>query len=88
MLTIAGAAGVGAHYGSTRPRKIVLGFAAFFGSVFFLMMLSDGVGAAVDAIADVPEYVSTEIPVALAGLVWLVAGYKLWNASDRRIQTR
>lgn len=82
VLTIGGAAGVGARYGRSRVTKSLLGFGAFFASVFFLMMLSDGVKAAIHAVADVPEYVATEIPVALAGLVWLLAGYRLWKTGE------
>lgn len=88
LLTIFGAAGVGARYGASRMGKVGIGFAAFFGSVFFLMMLSDGVKAAIHAVVEVPEHVATELPVALAGIVWLVLGYKLWTATGRPTATR
>lgn len=83
LLAIVAAAGVGARYGSTRGKKILIGFAAFFGFILFLTMLSDGVGAAIDALADVPEYVSDEAPIALAGIAWLVVGYKLRTGPTR-----
>lgn len=83
LVAIVAAAGVGARYGSTRGKKISIGFAAFFGFIFFLTMLSDGIGAAIDALADVPEYVSDEAPIALAGIAWLVVGYKLRTGSVR-----
>jgi hypothetical protein len=83
VLAIGGAAGIGARYGSSRPRRIALGFAAFFGFLFFLTMLSDGVGALVEAVSDGPQYVADEMPIALAGIVWLIAGYKLRSSSDR-----
>lgn len=83
LVAIIAAAGVGDRYGSTRGKKISIGFAAFFGFIFFLTMLSDGVGAAIDALADVPEYVSDEAPIALAGIAWLVVGYKLRTAPAR-----
>ena len=86
VLTIAAAAGVGARYGSRALTKTLLGFGAFFAGVFFLMMLSDGVKAAIQAVADVPEYVATEIPVALMGLVWLVVGYRLWRAGSTSVR--
>ena len=83
LLAIVAAAGVGARYGSSRAKKVALGFAAFVGFIFFLMMLSDGVGAAISAVADVPEYVSDETPIALAGLAWVLVGYKLRASSIR-----
>jgi len=83
LLATVAAAGVGARYGSSRAKKIAFGFAAFLGFIFFLMILSDGVGAAVDAIADVPEYVADETPIALAGLAWFLVGYKLRTSSTR-----
>lgn len=83
LLGMLGAAGVGALYGSSRLKKVGLGFLTFFVFVFFLMMLSDGMKAAINAVADVPEYVATEIPVAVAGLFWLVIGYKLWATTER-----
>ena len=83
LMGILAAAGVGAAYGSTRPKKIGLGVLTFFGFVFFLMMLSDGVGAAIDAIVDAPAYVADEFPIALAGAAWLVIGYKLLNKAER-----
>lgn len=82
LLGIAGAVGVGARYGSTRLKKFGVGLAAFFGVMFFLTVLSDGVKALINSVADVPEYVATEIPVALLGAVWLVAGYKLWTSNE------
>ena len=45
VLGIAGAAGVGARYGSTRVKKIAIGFGTFFLFIFFLMMLSDAVAS-------------------------------------------
>lgn len=83
LMSIVAAAGVGAAYGSTRPKRIGLGVLTFFGFVFFLMMLSDGVGAAIDAIVDAPAYVADEFPIALAGAAWLVIGYKLLNEAER-----
>lgn len=84
LVAIPAAAGVGAHYGSSRLKKFGLGFLTFFLFVFFLMMLSDGMKAAIHAVVDVPEYVATELPVALAGIVWLVVGYKIWSSTGRR----
>ena len=81
VLAILGAAGVGAHYGSTRPRKVALGIGAFFLFAFFLTMLSDGVGSVIETVVDDPAYVADEIPIALAGLGWLAVGYKLLNKS-------
>lgn len=87
VVGILGAAGVGAAYGSTRARKVGLGVLTFFGFIFFLMMLSDGVGAAIDAVLDAPAYVADEFPIALAGAAWLVIGYKLLNKAGRPTQT-
>lgn len=83
LMGILAAAGVGAAYGSTRPKKSGLGVLTFFGFVFFLTMLSDGVGAALDAIVDAPAYVADEFPIAVAGTAWLVIGYKLLNKAER-----
>jgi hypothetical protein len=83
---ILGAAGVGAAYGSSRLKKIGLGVGTFFLFMFFIMMLSDAVGAAVDAVVDAPAYVADEFPIALAGLAWLVTGYKLLNKTGRSTQ--
>jgi hypothetical protein len=85
-LGILGAAGVGAGYGTTRPRKIALGVLTFFGFAFFLTMLSDSIGSLVESVVDGPAYVADEFPIALAGLGWLFAGYKLLNRSDRPAQ--
>ena len=82
LLGIVGAAGIGAYYGSTRLKRVALGVLTFFGFIFFLMMLSDAVGALVEAVVDRPEYVAEEAPIALAGLAWLVAGYRLLKNSD------
>lgn len=87
VLGIAGAAGVGALYGSTRAKKIAIGFAVFFGFIFFLMMLSDVVGALIEAVVDDPEYVAEEVPVALAGLAWLVVGYKLRGSTRSSLRS-
>lgn len=86
-LGIPAAIGVGASYGSTIPRKVALGFLAFFGFVFFIMMLSDAVGGAIEAVVDAPAYVGDEVPVALAGIAWLAVGYRLLNRSDRSVST-
>jgi hypothetical protein len=82
VLGMVGAAGIGSYYGGTRLTKIALGIGTFLGFVFFMMMLSDGVGAAIDAVVDAPAYVADEAPIALAGLAWLFAGYKLLKNSD------
>ena len=87
VLTIAAAAGVGGRFGRRPLTKALLGFGAFFVTLFFLTMLSDGVKAGIHAVADVPEYVATEIPVALVGLVWLVVGYRLWRASSTSLRS-
>lgn len=86
-LAIPAAIGVGASYGSTKPRKVGWGFLAFFGFVFFIMMLSDAVGAAIGAVYDAPAYVGDEVPIALAGLAWLAVGYRLLNKGDRSVGT-
>lgn len=83
LIGMVAAAGVGARYGATRGKKILIAFAAYFAFIFFLMVLSDAVGAAIDALADVPQYVSDEAPIALAGIAWLVVGYKLRSSSAR-----
>lgn len=82
-LGILGAAGVGAGFGRTRSRKIAIGVVTFVGFAFFLTMLSDPVGAFLDAVVDAPAYVGDELPIALAGLGWLFVGYKLLNRSER-----
>lgn len=77
------AAGVGARYGSSKAKKVAIGVATFVGFVFFLMMLSDAIGGLIDGVADVPAYVPDEAPIALAGIAWLIVGYKLRASTDR-----
>jgi hypothetical protein len=84
VLAIPAAAGVGARFGASRWSKTGLGVGTFVGFLFFLMMLSDGVKAAIHAVVDVPEYVATELPVAMVGVVWLAIGYRLWVSAARR----
>ena len=76
-------AGIAAYAASGLAGRIGVYLACAFGTVFYISFLSDGVEALVDAVATVPAYVGEELPIALAGIVWLVIGYRVWSGSTR-----
>jgi hypothetical protein len=82
-LPLFAASGVAAHLARRTVSRIGAYLGIVLAHVMFVLMLSDGVKGLINAIADVPEYVATEIPVAVAGLAWIVVGYRLWTAATR-----
>lgn len=77
VLGVVGASGVGAYYGRSVTTRIGFGVLAFVLFMLFLLTLSDGVGAVVDALFAGQAYVADEVPVALVGMAWLAVGYRL-----------
>lgn len=69
------AAGLAAYLGRDggRLKKVAIYLAIMFGYAMFIMMLSDALGALVEAVTD-QKHLIDEIPIAVAGLVWLLAG--------------
>jgi hypothetical protein len=61
------------------PARIGLAVAIVVAHLFFIMGLSDGVGALVENFTDT-KYLVDEVPIAVAGLAWVLIG----TASLRR----
>lgn len=84
LMPLFAAAGVVAYVGRNRGRATRVGIyiLVVLGHIFFITTLSEGVEAAFLAATSAPEYVATEIPIVLAGAVWLLVGYGIWSRTE------
>jgi hypothetical protein len=84
LLALLASAGVAAYVGRNRGRATRIGVYVLvvLGYVLFITTFSEGVEAAFIAVAGAPEYVAIEIPIALAGAVWLWFGYRIWTKTE------
>ena len=84
LLPLLAAAGVAAYVGRNRGLAARVGIyvAIVLGYIMFITTLSEGVEAAFRTVTGAPEYVAIEIPVALAGAIWLFAGYRIWTRTE------
>ncbi len=78
-LPLAAAAGIASGRGSL-PKRAGIYLGVMLAHLFFIMGLSDGVGALVELFTD-EAYLTDEIPVAVLGLVWLIVGLRM-RSSD------
>ncbi len=83
VLPLVAAAGVAAALkpGAGKPAKIGLGVLVAVAHLFYLMILSDGVGALVQSFT-ATKYLVDEVPIAVAGLAWVLIG--LWLSRRNR----
>jgi hypothetical protein len=75
LLPLAAAPGLAAAIlpGASRLARIGLTIAIGVAHLFFIMALSDGIGALVENVTDT-KYLVDEVPVAVAGLAWVLIG--------------
>lgn len=67
---------------ASRLARIGLAITIVIAHLFVIMALSDGLGALVENFTDT-EYLVDEVPVAVAGLAWVLIGTTLLNRSRR-----
>lgn len=62
-------------------KRVAVYVGVIFAHLFFITMLSDGVGALVEVFTD-EAYLADEIPVAVLGAVWLAVGLRMRSARE------
>jgi hypothetical protein len=67
---------------ASKLARIGLAIAIGVAHLFFIMALSDGLGALVENFTDT-KYLVDEVPVAVAGLAWVLIGTTLLKRSRR-----
>jgi hypothetical protein len=84
LLPLAAAPGLAAAIlpEASRPARIGLAIAIAVAHLFFIMALSDGLGALVENFTDT-KYLVDEVPVAVAGLAWVLIGTALLKRARR-----
>lgn len=81
VLTLVAAAGIAVmQHGWVRQTATYLG--VVLATLFYVTMLSDGVGAAVEVFTS-EAYITDEAPIALLGVIWLGVGLVM-RRHDRR----
>ena len=84
LVPLFAAAGIAAKYASKIPARIGLYLGVAILHLMFIMALSEGIEGAVVALTDLAPVYAQEVPLGLLGLVWLVAGYRLWAGPTNR----
>ena len=84
LLPLFAAAGVAARAATKLPARIGVYLLVAIAHLMFVMTFSEAFEVAITSATSLSERHATEIPILLAGLVWLVVGYRLWAGPSRR----
>ncbi len=88
LLPLFGSAAVAAYFGRDKGAgvRIAIYLIVVLGFLFYITMFSEGLEAAARA-AGAADYVAIEVPIAVAGAVWLWLGYYIWSRAVSRDST-
>ena len=81
LLPLVAAVGVASYVGGGWLRRIGAFLAVLFVHAMYIMTFSDAIGALVEQFT-AEAYLTDEVPVAVAGLLWLIVGLVLRRRLD------